>query len=162
MASTDIIMYTDGAASGNPGPGGFGVLLMSGEHRKEISAGFRKTTNNRMELLAVIVGLEALRFENMNVTIYSDSKYVVDAVEKGWVFGWEKKSFKDKKNPDLWRRFLAIYRRHNVKFVWVKGHSDNQGNERCDHLAVEAYKRQELGIDLYYESVCDKNDLFFS
>ncbi len=162
MASINIIMYTDGAASGNPGPGGFGVLLLAGVHRKEISGGFRKTTNNRMELLAVIVGLEALRFEGMEVTIFSDSKYVVDAVEKGWVFGWEKKRFKDKKNPDLWMRFLAIYRKHHVKFVWVKGHADNPGNERCDQLAVEAYKQQNLGVDSYYEAESDKNDCFFS
>ena len=155
-------MYTDGAASGNPGPGGFGVLLISGVHRREISGGFRKTTNNRMELLAVVVGLEALRFEGMTVTIYSDSRYVVDAVEKGWVFGWEKKRFKDKKNPDLWVRFLSIYRKHQVKFVWVKGHADNPGNERCDQLAVKAYKQQNLGIDSYYETECDKNGGFFS
>ncbi len=162
MASIDIIIYTDGAASGNPGPGGFGVLLLSGAHRKEISGGFRKTTNNRMELLAVIVGLEALRFDNMNVTVYSDSKYVVDAIEKGWIFGWEKKRFKDKKNPDLWIRFLAVYRRHHVKFVWVKGHADNPGNERCDQLAVAAYKQPNLGIDSYYEAGGDKNVGFFS
>ncbi len=162
MSAVNIVMYTDGAASGNPGPGGFGVLLISGVHRREISGGFRKTTNNRMELLAVVVGLEALRFEGMTVTIYSDSRYVVDAVEKGWVFGWEKKRFKDKKNPDLWVRFLSIYRKHQVKFVWVKGHADNPGNERCDQLAVKAYKQQNLGIDSYYETECDKNGGFFS
>ena len=117
----DITIYTDGAASGNPGPGGYGVVLMAGPHRKELSEGFRLTTNNRMELLAVIIGLNALRFPGSNVTIYSDSKYVVDAVEKGWVFGWEKKRFKDKKNPDLWQQFLVLYRKHNVKFVWIKG-----------------------------------------
>ncbi len=161
MSAVNIVMYTDGAASGNPGPGGFGVLLISGVHRREISGGFRKTTNNRMELLAVVVGLEALRFEGMTVTIYSDSRYVVDAVEKGWVFGWEKKRFKDKKNPDLWVRFLSIYRKHQVKFVWVKGHADNPGNERCDQLAVKAYKQQNLGIDSYYETECDKNGGFF-
>lgn len=157
----NIIMYTDGAASGNPGPGGFGVLLISGTHRKEISKGFRRTTNNRMELLAVIEGLAALRFDGMDVTVYSDSKYVVDAVEKGWVFGWEKKRFRDKKNPDLWMRFLTLYRRHHVRFVWVKGHADNPGNERCDHLAVEAYKQPNLGVDLYYETEGDKNVGFF-
>ena len=118
-----IIIYTDGAASGNPGPGGFGVVLKAGVYRKELMAGFRKTTNNRMELLAVIVGLEALKQPGWQVVVYSDSRYVVDAVEKGWVFGWEKKGFKDKKNPDLWKRFLAIYRQHQVKFVWVKGHA---------------------------------------
>lgn len=148
----DVIIYTDGAASGNPGPGGLGVVLMAGTHRKELSFGFRRTTNNRMELLAVILGLEALRFPGMNVVVYSDSRYVVDAVEKGWVFGWEKKAFKDKKNPDLWKRFLAIYRQHKVKFVWIKGHADNPGNERCDQLAVEAYKRPGLLVDSYYEA----------
>ena len=136
----DITIYTDGAASGNPGPGGYGVVLMAGPHRKELSEGFRLTTNNRMELLAVIIGLNALRFSGSNVTIYSDSKYVVDAVEKGWVFGWEKKRFKDKKNPDLWQQFLVLYRKHNVKFVWIKGHANIPENERCDQLAVAAYK----------------------
>ena len=133
-----IIIYTDGAASGNPGPGGFGVVLKAGVYRKELMAGFRRTTNNRMELLAVIVGLEALKQPGWQVVVYSDSRYVVDAVEKGWVFGWEKKGFKDKKNPDLWKRFLAIYRQHQVKFVWVKGHADIPENERCDELARAA------------------------
>lgn len=158
---TPIIIYTDGAASGNPGPGGLGVVLMAGPHRKELSFGFRKTTNNRMELLAVILGLEALRFPDMEVTVYSDSRYVVDAVEKGWVFGWEKKMFKDKKNPDLWKRFLAVYRRHRVKFVWVKGHADNPGNERCDHLAVQAYKQADLLVDSWYEAESGRNADFF-
>lgn len=148
----EITIYTDGAASGNPGPGGLGVILMAGDLRKELSFGFRKTTNNRMELLAVILGLEALRFPGMDVTVYSDSRYVVDAVEKGWVFGWEKKAFKDKKNPDLWKRFLKVYRQHRVRFVWVKGHAANPGNERCDYLAVQAYKQPNLLIDRYYES----------
>lgn len=146
-----ITIYTDGAASGNPGPGGFGVVLMAGVYRKELMGGFRLTTNNRMELLGVIVGLEALKQEGEEVTIYSDSKYVVDAVEKGWVFGWEKMSFKNKKNVDLWRRFLIIYRRHQVKFVWVKGHASIPENERCDELAVQAYKRSDLQIDYIYE-----------
>ena len=138
--SHNITIYTDGAASGNPGPGGYGVVLMAGPHRKELSEGFRRTTNNRMELLAVIIGLAALRFEGSNVTIYSDSKYVVDAVEKGWVFGWEKTGFKKKKNPDLWRQFLALYRKHRVKFIWVKGHANIPENERCDQLAVAPIK----------------------
>jgi len=149
---SEIIIYTDGAASGNPGPGGLGVVLKSGVHRREISVGFRHTTNNRMELLAVILGLEALKMPNMNVTIYSDSRYVVDAVEKGWVFGWEQKRFKDKKNPDLWKRFLQIYRTHHVKFIWIKGHANITENERCDQLAVQAYKTSELLIDSFYES----------
>lgn len=146
-----ITIYTDGAASGNPGPGGFGVVLMAGPHRKELMAGFRLTTNNRMELLAVIVGLEALKKEGEDVTVYSDSRYVVDAVEKNWVFGWEKKDFKGKKNPDLWKRFLNVYRKHRVRFVWVKGHASVPENERCDQLAVAAYKQVDLQVDFFYE-----------
>ncbi len=145
-----IIIYTDGAARGNPGPGGYGTVLLSGSHRKEISGGFTKTTNNRMELLAVIIGLEALRNLKSDVTVYSDSKYVVDAVEKKWVFGWEKKSFLKKKNPDLWKRFLLIYRKHNVRFVWVKGHANIPENERCDQLAVEASHLPNLPDDVGY------------
>lgn len=148
-----ITIYTDGAASGNPGPGGYGVVLLSGAHRKELSEGFRLTTNNRMELLAVIIGLNALRFEGSNVTIYSDSRYVVDAVEKGWVFTWEKKGFKKKKNPDLWQQFLVLYRRHHVRFIWIKGHADIPENERCDQLAVAAYQSSNLQIDEYYEKI---------
>ncbi len=147
----DIIIYTDGAASGNPGPGGYGALLQSGRHYKELSEGYRLTTNNRMELLAVIVALEALKIGPSNVLIYSDSKYVCDAVEKGWVFQWEKIRFKKKKNSDLWIRFLNIYRKHHVRFQWVKGHADNPGNERCDRLAVEASKKKRLLIDKNYE-----------
>lgn len=150
--ANQIIIYTDGAASGNPGPGGFGVVLKSGIHRKELMAGFRKTTNNRMELLAVIAGLEALKQPGSHVTVYSDSRYVVDAVEKGWLFGWEKKGFKDKKNPDLWKRFLVVYRNHQVKFVWVKGHAEVPENERCDQLAVQASKSPNLQTDYYYEA----------
>ena len=152
MPNKQITIYTDGAASGNPGPGGYGVVLISGEHRKELSQGYRKTTNNRMELLAVIIGLEALKFENSDVTIYSDSKYVVDAVEKGWVFSWENVRFKKKKNPDLWIRFLKVYRKHHVKFVWVKGHANNKENEVCDILAVKASQDDGLLIDEGYEN----------
>ncbi len=146
-----ITIYTDGAARGNPGPGGFGIVLMAGTHYKELCEGFRMTTNNRMELLAVIVALEALKKEGSEVLIYSDSKYVVDAVEKGWVFGWEKKGYKGRKNPDLWQRFLRIYRKHKVRFQWVKGHANNTYNERCDVLAVEASKQSDLQIDAAYE-----------
>ncbi|MGL5682388.1 MAG: ribonuclease HI [Marinifilaceae bacterium] len=153
-----ITIYTDGAASGNPGPGGYGTVLLSGTHRKELSAGFRLTTNNRMELLAVIKGLEQLKQEGNDVTIYSDSKYVVDAVEKQWVFGWEKTGFKGKKNPDLWRRFLVVYRKHRVKFIWVKGHASIPENERCDQLAVAASKSANLSIDTGYEEG-DKDNL---
>jgi ribonuclease HI len=147
----NLIMYTDGAASGNPGPGGYGVLLQAGEYIKELSEGYRLTTNNRMELLAVIVGLEQLKKEGSQITIYTDSKYVCDAVEKGWVFSWEKARFKKKKNPDLWMRFLKVYRKHNVKFHWVKGHANIPGNERCDRLAVMASQKPHLLIDKEYE-----------
>lgn len=147
-----IQVYTDGGASGNPGPGGYGVILMSGPHRKEMSQGFRRTTNNRMELLAVITALEALKGAGHEVAIYSDSKYVVDAVEKRWVFNWEKKGYKDKKNPDLWQRFLRTYRKHSVKFHWVKGHAGNPLNERADELAVMAYQTGPLHIDADYEA----------
>lgn len=133
-----ITIYTDGASRGNPGPGGYGVVLKYKKHRKELSAGFKKTTNNRMELLAVIVGLEALKEEKLPVTIYSDSKYVVDSVDKGWLWGWVKKDFKDKKNKDLWKRFIPAYKKQKVKFKWVKGHAGNPENERCDELAVAA------------------------
>ena len=133
-----VTIYTDGACSGNPGPGGWGAILSYKGAEKELSGGAARTTNNRMELLAVCVALEMLKFEGSDVTIYSDSKYVVDAVEKRWVFGWEKKGFAGKKNPDLWTRFLRSYRRHNVRFVWVKGHADTVENNRCDQLAVAA------------------------
>lgn len=133
-----ITIYTDGSALGNPGPGGYGAVLLCGAFRKELSQGFRLTTNNRMELMAVCAALETLKFEGSEVTVYSDSKYVVDAVAKGWVFGWEKKGFSGKKNPDLWMRFLRSYRRHTVRFVWVKGHAETVENNRCDILAVTA------------------------
>ena len=146
-----VTMYTDGGASGNPGPGGYGTLLMYGEHVKELSEGFRLTTNNRMELLAVIVGLEALTRDGVEVDVYSDSKYVVDAVMKRWVFSWEKKGYKDKKNPDLWQRFLRIYRKHHVTFHWVKGHAGNPLNERVDAMAFAAYQTGNLLTDTWYE-----------
>ena len=155
-----VAIYTDGAAKGNPGKGGYGIVLLSGKLRKELSKGFRLTTNNRMELLAVIVSLEALKKKPESVIIYSDSKYVVDAVEKKWVFGWEKTNFNKKKNPDLWIRFLKIYRQHNVSFKWVKGHSDNAENNRCDFLAVEASEGAMLETDVWYERSQEKNSLF--
>jgi len=145
-----ITVYTDGAASGNPGPGGYGVVMLSGHHRKELSGGFRLTTNNRMELLAVIIALETLRHQGSDVTIYTDSRYVADAVEKGWIFDWEKKRFRKKKNPDLWIRFLKSYRLHRVKFIWIKGHADNAENERCDRLAVLASQSDNLQEDEGY------------
>jgi ribonuclease HI len=145
-----ITIFTDGAARGNPGPGGYGAVLLSGKFRKELSDGFEMTTNNRMELLAVIVALEALKIENSQVTIYSDSKYVVDAVEKGWIWNWVKIRFKGKKNEDLWLRFLKVYQKHQVKFVWIKGHASIPENERCDQLAVEASMQPRLKKDTGY------------
>ncbi len=133
-----IYIYTDGSSLGNPGPGGYGVVLISDPYRKELSQGFRRTTNNRMELMGACVALEMLKFKGSDVTLYSDSKYVVDAVEKRWVYGWEKKGYEGKKNPDLWRRFMKVYREHNVKLVWVKGHASTVENNRCDELAVAA------------------------
>ncbi len=154
----NISIYTDGAARGNPGPGGYGVVLLAGQHRKELSGGFKHTTNNRMELLAVIIGLETLKTPDNTVTVYSDSKYVVDAVEKKWVFSWQKKGFKGKKNIDLWRRFLEIYPKHNVKFIWVKGHANIPENERCDELAVEASHEINLPDDIgYIENISAEN-----
>ena len=150
MPPGDIVIYTDGAARGNPGPGGLGVVLKFGKHRKEISKGFSLTTNNRMELLAVIMGLEALKRTDLRVKIYTDSRYVADAVNKGWVFSWEAKRFKKKKNVDLWIRFLEVYRKHSVKFIWVKGHANIPENERCDQLAVEASHAEDLETDLGY------------
>jgi len=147
-----ITIYTDGAAKGNPGNGGYGAVLLSGKHRKEISEGFRMTTNNRMELLAVIKALELVKVIPAEIEIYSDSKYVVDAVDKGWLFGWEKKGFAKKKNPDLWQRFLKIYRKHRVKFHWVKGHAGHPLNERCDELAVQAAESSDLKVDEGFEA----------
>jgi ribonuclease HI len=147
-----ITIHTDGAARGNPGPGGYGVVLQAPGQRKELSAGYRLTTNNRMELLAVIVALEALKIPGSDVTIYTDSKYVADAVEKGWVFTWARTQFKKKKNPDLWMRFLEVYPRHKVSFVWIKGHANHPENERCDRLAVEASFGTGLLTDTVYEA----------
>ena len=146
-----VTMYTDGGASGNPGPGGYGTLLMYGEHVKEMSEGFRLTTNNRMELLAVIVALESLRHPGTHIDIHSDSKYVVDAITKGWLQNWVRKGFKDRKNPDLWRRYLTAAQPHHVRFHWVRGHSGDRYNERADQLAVMAYKEGVLETDEGYE-----------
>jgi ribonuclease HI len=149
----EVHIYTDGAAKGNPGPGGYGVVmeLVGTTFKKEFYEGFRHTTNNRMELLAVIVGLEKLKNPNMKVLVVSDSKYVVDSVEKKWVLGWEKKGFVDRKNSDLWKRFLIIYRKHQVDFKWIKGHNNHKQNERCDELAVFASNQKTLSIDAFYE-----------
>ena len=153
----EVIIYTDGACSGNPGPGGYGVVLMSGSHRKEISEGFRLTTNNRMELLAIIKGLEALKKKNTPVKLFTDSQYVANAVNKGWVFDWERKHFKKKKNQDLWIRFLELYRQHNVSLFWLKGHNNDTENERCDVLAVNASKKPVLSEDTGY--IPENNDM---
>jgi len=156
-----VEVFTDGSAQGNPGQGGYGVILKFGKHRKELSQGYRYTTNNRMELLAVIVALESLTKENLEVLITTDSMYIVNAVDKGWVFGWEKKNFAKKKNPDLWKRFLKIYRKHRVKFKWVKGHNNHPENERCDQLAVEAAEGPNKLVDEVYEKT-EKQNLFNS
>jgi ribonuclease HI len=146
-----IKIYTDGAAQGNPGPGGYGVILKYNDHYKELSGGFRLTTNNRMELLAVIVGLETIKKEGIPITIYSDSQYVVNAVSKGWLWNWEKKNFKNKANADLWLRYIPLHRKLNPKFTWIKGHAGHKENERCDELAVQAANSSNLLIDHEYE-----------
>lgn len=152
-----IRIYTDGSSRGNPGPGGFGTLLKFNENVKEISQGFRLTTNNRMELMAVIVGLESLKTTQIPVTIYSDSKYVIDSITKGWVFGWVKKGFKDKKNKDLWLRYLKLHPQFELKYVWVKGHAGHPENERCDVLAVNAATINPITIDEGYETDSENN-----
>jgi ribonuclease HI len=151
-----IRLYTDGAAQGNPGPGGYGAILKFGGHSKELSQGYRLTTNNRMELMAVIAGLEAIRKQGIPVTIYSDSKYVVDSVKQGWIWGWEKKDFKKKANPDLWKRYITLHKKFNPQFVWVKGHAGHPENERCDQLAVSAAEGFDLEIDSEYEQGKEK------
>ncbi|GAA4845256.1 ribonuclease HI [Algivirga pacifica] len=151
---SSIIAYTDGASTGNPGPGGYGVVLISpahNNHRLELSDGFRRTTNNRMELLAAIMALEVLKFPGQHITIHSDSAYVVNAVEKKWVWNWRKKGYDGKKNADLWERFIKAYQKHHVKMVWVKGHAGIPENERCDELATTAAKQADLKIDHGYE-----------
>ncbi|QQR97457.1 MAG: ribonuclease HI [Sphingobacteriales bacterium] len=157
-----IEIYTDGAARGNPGKGGYGVILRLGQHYKEISEGFRLTTNNRMELLACIIGLEAIKKDGQNITIFSDSKYVVDSVEKSWLFSWLKKpDFAKKKNKDLWLRFYASYKKHQIKFTWIKGHNEHKENERCDFLATTAADSNNLLVDIGYESeINSKQNLF--
>ncbi|HYM92798.1 MAG TPA: ribonuclease HI [Chitinophagaceae bacterium] len=156
---SSVTIYTDGSSRGNPGPGGYGVILMSGSHRKELSKGYRKTTNNRMELMAVIAGLEALKKDQLNVTVYSDSQYVVKAVEEGWLKNWIATNFKGgKKNKDLWMKYHELAYNHNIKFVWVRGHADNPFNNRCDELATEAADGNHLLVDFGFEA--GKEDLF--
>jgi ribonuclease HI len=151
LAASMIHIYTDGACSGNPGKGGYGVVLTYLDKRKELSGGFRLTTNNRMELMACIVGLEALKQDNAEVTIWSDSAYVCNAINKGWLFDWINKRFKGKKNPDLWIRFYSLYQRHRVKMQWIKGHAGHPMNERCDRLAVAASQSGDLKRDTEFE-----------
>jgi ribonuclease HI len=151
MSDKHIQVYTDGSSQGNPGPGGYGVVLKYGNHRKELSQGYRLTTNNRMELLAVIVALETIKAGNYLIKVHSDSKYVVDAINKKWIDSWATKGFKKKKNPDLWRRFLAVRNKHQVEYIWVKGHAGIPENERCDELANEAAVSDNLLVDKIYE-----------
>jgi ribonuclease HI len=146
-----IKIYTDGAAQGNPGRGGYGTIMRYGDYEKEFSQGYRLTTNNRMELMAVIVGLEAIKKSGIPITIFSDSQYVVNAVEKGWIWNWEKKKFKDKANVDLWKRYIPLHKKFTPKFVWVKGHAGHIENERCDQLAVQAAESGNLLVDQEYE-----------
>ena len=156
-----VDIYTDGACSGNPGPGGYGIVLEApGYKSKEISKGFRLTTNNRMELLAIIDALKSLKREDLDITIYSDSKYVVEAVNQGWVFGWQKKGFKDKKNPDLWLEYLSLHKKLKPTLVWIKGHNDHPQNERCDKLAVKAAKGEHLAVDEVFETNKEQPGLF--
>jgi len=153
MEHKEIHVYTDGSSRGNPGPGGYGIVMeqKGSNYFKEFSEGFRKTTNNRMELLAVVEALKKIKKENQKIIIYTDSKYVVNSVEKKWVFAWQKNNFKKKKNIDLWLEFLKEYKKHSVKLKWIKGHNDHPQNERCDSLAVEASKKETLLIDKGYE-----------
>jgi len=155
-----IEIYTDGSSRGNPGPGGWGVVLKSGTHYKELSGGFLYTTNNRMELYAVIMGLEAIRTRNAEITVYSDSSYVCNPINKGWLQIWMKKRFLNKKNEDLWMRFFDIYSKHKVTFVWIKGHAGHIENERCDQMAVDAALQQSLPEDYGYNGA--KSDLLFN
>lgn len=148
-----VTIFTDGAAKGNPGRGGFGTLLVAGQNKKSISQGYRLTTNNRMELLAVIVGIRALKKPNMNVLVVSDSKYVVDTVTKGWLDNWRKKQYAGKKNADLWEAYFQVAQHHNVVFKWIKGHSGHPENEICDQLAVAAAESKDLQIDKEYERI---------
>ncbi|WP_373058105.1 ribonuclease HI [Zunongwangia sp. H14] len=155
MLQPQVHIFTDGAARGNPGPGGYGIVMewVGKPYRKEFSKGYKHTTNNRMELRAVIEALKKLKMPGLEVLIFTDSKYVVDSVEKKWVLGWEKKGFKDRKNADLWKEFLREYRKHKVRFQWIKGHNDHPQNERCDALAVAASKEKKLLIDEGFQQV---------
>lgn len=148
---SQLIIYTDGSSRGNPGPGGYGAILQWGTVTKELSQGFRYTTNNRMELMGVIAALETLKKTGLDITVFTDSAYIVNSVEKRWVFGWEKKGYAGKKNADLWARFLKLYRQHNLKFTWIKGHAENPGNNRCDELATRAADSGQWLEDVGFE-----------
>lgn len=152
-----INIYTDGSSLGNPGPGGYGIVLEFKGKFKEISKGFRLTTNNRMELLAVIDALKSLKTNKYDITIFSDSKYVIDSIQKGWVNNWKNKSFKGKKNKDLWLEYLSVQKHFMLEFKWVKGHNGHPQNERCDELAVAAASSKILDIDLVFEEEQKKN-----
>lgn len=157
--SNSVTIYTDGSSRGNPGPGGYGVILMSGSHKKELSQGFRRTTNNRMELMAVIAGLEALKKNQLNVIVYSDSQYIVKAIEEGWLRNWIKTNFKGgKKNKDLWMRYHQLAQNHKINFIWLKGHAENPYNNRCDELATAAADGKNLLTDMGFED--SKKNLF--
>jgi ribonuclease HI len=147
-----VRIYTDGSAKGNPGPGGYGIVLKYKDQVKELAQGYRMTTNNRMELMALIVALESLKTNTIPVDVYSDSKYVIDAIDKGWVFGWKAKGFKGKKNADLWVRYLALHPKFNLTFHWVKGHAGHPENERCDVLAVTAAENPPHLVDTVFEA----------
>lgn len=151
MAEKQLVVYTDGSSRGNPGPGGYGAILKWGTIEKELTNGYRRTTNNRMELMAVIAALESLKKEQLNIIIYSDSQYVVKAVEQGWLKNWLKIDFKDKKNKDLWLRYHELAQQHRIKFSWVRGHADNPYNNRCDKLATTAADGNVLEVDSGYE-----------
>lgn len=157
-----VHIYTDGSSRGNPGPGGYGIVMewVGKKYRREFSAGFRKTTNNRMELLAVIEALEKIKMDNVNITVFSDSKYVVDAINKKWIDGWIRRKWKNVKNVDLWKRFIKAYNRAPARFVWIKGHNDHPQNERCDKLAVSAATaaKDKLAVDKGFED--SKGNLF--
>lgn len=153
MSSHPLLIYTDGASRGNPGPGGYGIILVWGNKRKEMAAGYRLTTNNRMELLAVIVALQSLTKKNIPVTIYTDSKYIVDSVQKKWLDDWIKTDFKGgKKNRDLWEQYYMLSKQFSIQFIWVKGHANNALNNRCDELATTAADGNNLLIDTIYEN----------
>ena len=154
MKDKVISIFTDGSSRGNPGPGGYGIVMEQKDtgYLKEFSEGFRMTTNNRMELLAVIEALNKIKTKNADVVVYTDSKYVSDSVEKKWVFNWQKNKFKKTKNVDLWTKFLRIYPKYSIKFIWIKGHNNHPQNERCDSLAVEASKKKNPLVDQGYEN----------